>query len=296
MKRYMGKHRIAETRSRMGAFMKNVVTALALVVALGCATTPKDDEPPAPVAATPEQRLIAEADRLWAAIGERPNDADLYYRLGNVLFDLGRYVQANQAYAQCLEIDPGRADALSNMGLTYRRIGVISEAYAHYDAALQIEPDDEITLFNLVSLLEEEGRYVEALEPMSHLYALRPDDVPTISHFADLLFRVGNFEDAAIVYRELVDYIPHYSIGWYRLGLCHYELQRLEETAAVWNAALAHDGRNANVLRGLPVLYWEMGDYSRAWAAVQQCQRLGIGLDPEFITELQRDSGQVGPE
>jgi len=45
----------------------------------------------------------------------------------------------------------------------------------------------------------------------------------------------------------------------------------------------------------LAVAYWQRGDYTQSRLAVIDCQSRGIPLDPEFIRQLQEDSGQVGP-
>ena len=55
------------------------------------------------------------------------------------------------------------------------------------------------------------------------------------------------------------------------------------------------DAKDGPTNKGLAVVYWKRADYKQAWEAVARCQALGIALDPNFISDLQKDSGQKGP-
>ena len=53
-----------------------------------------------------------------------------------------RHEDACASYAAALALEPRRADALNNMGLTLAWLGRHAEALANFDAALAIDPND----------------------------------------------------------------------------------------------------------------------------------------------------------
>ncbi len=116
------------------------------------------------------------------------------------------------------------------------------------------------------------------------------------SQLANLLFRQEQYEDAARAYKEVIRLDPGRSSDYYNLGLCYLDLEKYDAALTTWLTALAYNPDNASARKGLAVAYWHRGDYKQAWDAVVDCQTRGIPLDPEFIRQLQEDSGQVGPD
>ncbi|MDR7481184.1 MAG: tetratricopeptide repeat protein [Armatimonadota bacterium] len=70
--------------------------------------------------------------------------------------------EARLAYRQALELDPGFADAHTNLGRLYHQAGNVAQAEAHYRQAMVHAPDDPIPCFNLGVLLDDLGRREEA--------------------------------------------------------------------------------------------------------------------------------------
>lgn len=228
-----------------------------------------------------------------AAVGA---DAEVWYRFGNALFDLGRFDRAAEAYLDAVGLAPDHASAYCNLGLCYRLLGDLPKAVAAYRRSLSIEPDNETTLRNLVTGLEAWGEVEEAVGYLARLAELRPDDVRVYSDLGASFFGLGRFGEAARAFERVVELDPGVAEGRYRLGLCHFYLEDWDGALAAWSTALAHDGENGALRKGLAVVYWRRGEYGRAWAAVAECQKRGVPLDPDFIRRLQEDSGQVGPE
>jgi tetratricopeptide (TPR) repeat protein len=107
---------------------------------------------------------------------------------------------------------------------------------------------------------------------------------------------LGRYQDAATTFKRVIQLDPGMSSDYYNLGLCYLELENYDTALTTWLTALAYNPDNASARKGLAVAYWKRGDYEQAWQAVVDCQTRGIPLDPQFIEQLQQDSGQVGPE
>ena len=56
------------------------------------------------------------------------DQAQIYYRLGNIYYDAGKYEQAEYAYRQAITHDPLHINAHYNLGVVYRRMGRMAES------------------------------------------------------------------------------------------------------------------------------------------------------------------------
>ncbi len=54
--------------------------------------------------------------------------AQIYYRLGNIYYDAQKYEHAERAYRRAIEYDPLHINAHYNLGVVYRRQGRIEES------------------------------------------------------------------------------------------------------------------------------------------------------------------------
>lgn len=56
------------------------------------------------------------------------DQAQIYYRLGNIYYDAGKYEQAEYAYRQAITHDPLHINAHYNLGVVYRKMGRMAES------------------------------------------------------------------------------------------------------------------------------------------------------------------------
>jgi Flp pilus assembly protein TadD len=60
-------------------------------------------------------------DTLVDVLQEQPNEAAVYFRLGNLYIDQGDLERAKEAYCRAVELDPNHASALNNLAVVYKR-------------------------------------------------------------------------------------------------------------------------------------------------------------------------------
>ena len=95
-----------------------------------------------------------------------------------------RWKQAVDAYQKVLELNPGAAGALVNLGTIYYRMRKFDEAEKYYLAAIEADPAYPLAQFNLGNLYDEQGRLPEALDYYRRALALNP-------HYADAHFNLA---------------------------------------------------------------------------------------------------------
>ncbi len=272
--------------------VRGLATALALVtLILGCATNTKD----------PEQETVVEKGRIDQlrevrdAIAQDPNNANLHYTHGNLLFDLGMYGPATQAYQDALRHNPNMAKAYTNLGLTLRRLGQPEAARGLYLKALEIDPSDTVTWRNLLALAQSMDDTAQAGRCLEKLASLDPTDLDTSARYTAHLLATKQYEKAALVCKELVRREPTNIAFLYDLGRCQYHTENWVEAESTWRRLLDKKPAHPPANRALAVLYWRIGSHDRAWQTVQRCIEQGISLDRDFIADLQRDSGRLRP-
>jgi len=265
-----------------------------MLAAAGCATSlkKKPEVSKAPEAMTRLQGALKSARD---AVAREPDNAERQYQLGNALFDLQRYDEARIAYEAATKLSPEYGSAHCNLGLCLRFLGLVPQAIEEYRKAIAIDSNDTTTRYNLIAALEASGDFDGVVKELQQFSELQPEDVQVTAHLANALFRVGRYQEAANAFEKVLRLDPGRADHYYNLGLCFFCMENWDAALATWLTALAHDAKHAPTNKGLAVVYWKRGDYKQAWETVAHCQALGIPLDSDFITNLQKDSGQQGP-
>ena len=89
-------------------------------------------------------------------------EPEVYFNLGNVLYDLGREADAAERYLHAVERDREFAEAWNNLGNSLAILGRHEEAIRAYRTALAVEPAYADAHCNLADALEQLGRPAEA--------------------------------------------------------------------------------------------------------------------------------------
>ena len=71
-------------------------------------------------------------------------------------------------------------------------------------------------------------------------------------------------------------------------GNALFNLQRVPDAIAAWEAALARDPRLPLVENNLAVAYWKSGRLDDARAAMERAEKLGFKVNPNFRADLER--------
>jgi len=103
------------------------------------------------------------AAQLYARALEASAMPEVFFNLGNVLYELGQEAQAAERYLQAVEADPNFAEAWNNLGNSLAAVGKLEDAIRAYRRALSLEPDYSEPRCNLATVLDRMGRPAEAL-------------------------------------------------------------------------------------------------------------------------------------
>jgi tetratricopeptide (TPR) repeat protein len=101
--------------------------------------------------AIPIQNASNDADwvaSLEAQAAKSPDSAVSWTRLGNAYYDTEQYLKAIDAYAKSIELNPGDANVLTDMGVMYRRVDRPEEAIKRFDRAISVDPKHGLSRYN----------------------------------------------------------------------------------------------------------------------------------------------------
>jgi tetratricopeptide (TPR) repeat protein len=122
----------------------------------------------------------------------RSHESEAWFQKGLELEESGAPVEdAVDAYRKVLDLNPGAAGALVNLGTIYYRLHKFEEAEKYYLAAIEADPEYPLAQFNLGNLYDEQGRIPDAVDFYRRALDLNPQYADAHFNLALLCERQG---------------------------------------------------------------------------------------------------------
>ena len=118
-----------------------------------------------------EQELSDMSDKLKAS----PKDADLNVRMGNLLFDGGRFSEAIPSSKTALQISPNNPDVIVDLGVCYFNMKDYPEAQRQFELALKSNPDHINALYNIGVVAVQQGDVNRLIQYWTRLQEVAPN-------------------------------------------------------------------------------------------------------------------------
>ncbi len=149
--------------------------------------------------------LIAEAVRRHeAALNNTPNHADLHYRYGLLLRQVGRHADAINAFRQAVTLNPTYAKALVKLAICLKEAGTLDEAIETFQQALRLEPGRMVDVhYELGLLFAQRNQFDLAAEQFEQAGVTSDGDPAFRENLALALQNVGMVDRAAATWQAM---------------------------------------------------------------------------------------------
>ena len=261
-----------------------------------------DEEP------SPEEEMAGlETDTSFAeilkyydrAVLRSPDDADLWYNRGLVLYNLNRYRAAVESFEKAVAINPDYAEAERNRRILvaiiqkkivdYERKGTecategrFDEAVVYYDQVLSLDPETPSVWYNRGVALRNLGRYEEAVASYDHALSLAADDPGTWYNRGVALRNLGRYTDAIDSYDRALALDPDDADTWHNRGVALRKLGRHGDAVTSFDRALSINPQDATIWYNRGIALRQLGHYDNALESYDQM----LALEPENLLAL----------
>jgi tetratricopeptide (TPR) repeat protein len=241
------------------------------------ASTAGEPEPTAAEIFARGRRAEAEGDLETAhtlyrqALSHRTDHPDWYYRIGCVCLKSSRFEEAREWFQAGLQLRPGDAKTLTNLGAALDRLGRREEAMAVYQRAAFLEDAPAAAFHNLGALYAEAGRTEEAVRAFGEAVRKAPDAEGYCS-LGMVLLSTGDMVRALDNFEQAVASDAGFTRGHYYAAVCLLKRGRYAEALSRFDLALGQEPAlvRAHFHRG--VCLHKLERFKSALAALTQAE------------------------
>lgn len=204
------------------------------------------------------------------AIRINPDDEDVQEALGQMLYELKRYDEADNAYRRIIAINPTSVMGYMGLGRDAYAVGNYEEAIRQYDNVIKMYDDySSGYAFRAESYLKL-GKYLEAINDITK--SLSIDNDAKSHHY---LFEFPNNQITLVVtkLKGMAVKNPHDAEWWYYIGQLYNSKKMYSEAIEAVRKAYDIDAHPV-FLEMIADCCRELGDFPHALEAISQAQQM----------------------
>jgi len=160
-------------------------------------------------------------------IEKNPNNATLWKKKADILKDLNRPEEMDEAYEKASSLDPNNYKIRTKQGDALEQFKKHEKSVKAYDKALELDPNNYKIWWKKGQALDEAGKYDEAMESYNKAIALEPpspDNYVICREYGFILKKVGQYQKSIILYEESLDFEPRYRASNYEKRQVHKKM------------------------------------------------------------------------
>jgi len=240
-------------------------------------------------------RLAEAAAAYRKILALRPDIAEAYNNLGNVLLGQGNFDEAVAQFERAVALKPDFAEAINNLGFGYQCQKRLDEAAAQYEHAVTTKPDFFQAYNNLGNVLRDQGKLDLAAARYQQAIALRPDCVDAHFSLGNVLAMQGNLDEAAAHFSHALALVPDHADTHYNLGNVLKEQGKLNDAVASYERAVAIKPDHFQAYNNLGNVLRDQGKVDQAVARYRQAADLRPDLADAYynLGNVVLDQGKV---
>jgi predicted O-linked N-acetylglucosamine transferase (SPINDLY family) len=205
-----------------------------------------------------QSRDLERADALCAQlVREQPAHFDSWHLWGLVAFERRQLEQAVERFRRSLELNPGQAAVLANLGHMLVQLNRGGEALDCFERAAKLDPNSAAMLYGFGCALLQLKRAREAIAILDRALQLQPNLALALNVRGHALQSLQRFEEALQSYDRSITLQPDLAVTHHQRGLVLVDLQQPRAALASFDQAVrlapalaeAHQGRGIALTR-----------------------------------------------
>jgi len=186
-----------------------------------------------------KQEKYAEAESFARQVVQmKPDFVKALLNLGLILQAQARLEDALQIYARANQLDPGNAVIAFKIGVIYKNLGNFAKAVELFDIAMKMDPTYEGPVIEKAGSLIKQRDFEKSDELLADFLRRKPNSVEARSLLADSKKEQSLYDEAIVLYKEVLDDNPRNPGVRVNYGLCLQEMGRYDESEKEYLRAL----------------------------------------------------------
>jgi tetratricopeptide (TPR) repeat protein len=197
-----------------------------------------------------------------------------WFGLGEALAMQGRQDLSLDYFQKAAELGPDQAHILFRLGKTRLRLGDAAGAVKDLLKAGEVGAGDTNLVFQTANCLYDAGAFDEAAGLYRRVLDNTPEQTDAVLNLGNCLFKTGDLKTACAVYEQVIYAHPDQMLAWRNLGLAKARLNDLEGALA---ALLSYDrinSKDSQVILLVGDLYVSQGNEAEAIGWYERYLRL----------------------
>ena len=213
-----------------------------------------------------QQGLHEEALKAFEkAVQIRPDAAELWTRVANVLMLLRRWDQAVSSFEHALKLDPRYWYAAYNYALLLLQSERFEDAVIQLNLCNELQPDHAATLNGRGTALHRLNRFEEALSDNRQAQVLDPTNADICNDIGAALQKLGRNEEALEWFDRALDLRPNFVWALNNKALTLGELHKFDEAFMLYHHVKEIEPENAQTDWNIALLHLLNGDFETGW-------------------------------
>jgi len=217
-------------------------------------------------------------------VSRKPNDASAHIMLGMVYRGLGDYEKAEPELEIGAAKKPDDFDAQYQLGSVLAHLGKPQQALPRLRKAVALRPGEKSALFQLATVLRQLGEKQDADQLFAQVRKstdneFQKSQATSEGIKANDLLQAGKAEEAAQIYRHMLDEDPNNAWTAYNLALALEATQDTKGAEEALRKGIEIDPKLAKIRAELGQLELTEGDFESA----QKWLQSALDLDPQLV-------------
>lgn len=225
------------------------------------------------------------------AVSLNPEDEDLQETLGQALYELSRYDEADAVYRKIISINPAGVTGYMGLGRNAYARENYEEAIRQYDNVLKMYDEYSSGYAFRGESYMKLGKYLEAVNDFIKALSIDSD---AKAYYYLFTFPADRMPLVISKLKAMTVKKPHDAEWWFYLGQIYHVNKKYAEAVDAYRKVFDIDG-NPDILDLISECYSETGNYAKALEYINQA----VDMDPDNIdlistkADILGDSGDV---